>query len=320
MNFKPIATIITGSTLYGTNMPGSDIDTISVVAPYGKDIILQKCQLVEDLKDGDDDHKQMSLQKFFKLLAEGQTIQTDMLFAPKDKWVMYSDIWENIIAQRHKFISKKVAAFVGFCRSQAKRYSLKCNRLGATKQVVEFLRGKMENTREPNITKLRTIREDIVELVKNVNEPEHFILSYDDKNEYMELCQRQINMTCSIKYAWERLKALEDEYGERARAVVGGRYDSKAMYHAVRVMSEAYEIVTTGNLTFPRPEAEYLRKIRTEEVPLKEILEVIDDGMLKIEGALLTSKLPDQPDTDLMDKILADVYFGRAKEFYEGQS
>jgi len=45
-----------------------------------------------------------------------------------------------------------------------------------------------------------------------------------------------------------------DTFGDRAKAAAkDGAFDRKAMYHAVRIIDEAVELLETGNLVFPRP-------------------------------------------------------------------
>src|ERR1700683_2655735 len=81
-----------GSHLYGTATPESDLDLKGVYLPEARDILLQRVKATvtsnrvkaagEKNEAGDVDSEFYSLQRYLDLLAEGQTVALDMLFAP----------------------------------------------------------------------------------------------------------------------------------------------------------------------------------------------------------------------------------------------
>src|ERR1700744_6582982 len=82
-----------GSQVYGTNLPNSDTDIKGVYIPEPKHILLAttKDAINYNTKQGsltknqpnDLDEEYYSLQKYLKLLCEGQTVALDMLFVPE---------------------------------------------------------------------------------------------------------------------------------------------------------------------------------------------------------------------------------------------
>jgi hypothetical protein len=82
-----------GSHLYGTDTPLSDLDLKGVYMPPARDILLQRVKPVISVNPpkpagqrnapGDVDREYFSLQRYLGLLAEGQTMALDMLFAPE---------------------------------------------------------------------------------------------------------------------------------------------------------------------------------------------------------------------------------------------
>jgi predicted nucleotidyltransferase len=82
-----------GSHLYDMATPQSDLDSKAVYLPDARNILLQRVQNTmthaPDKPDGDKnapgdvDREIHSLQRYLQLLAEGQTMALDMLFAPK---------------------------------------------------------------------------------------------------------------------------------------------------------------------------------------------------------------------------------------------
>jgi hypothetical protein len=126
-----------GSHLYGTDTPTSDLDFKSIHLPSANDILLQRVKgSVGDRKgktEGeknspeDIDDESYSLQRYLSLLAEGQTVAIDMLFAPKPE--ITSNLWGYICSKKDRLLTKKSAAFVGYCRTQANKYGIKGSRV-----------------------------------------------------------------------------------------------------------------------------------------------------------------------------------------------
>lgn len=90
---QAIVEIKFGSHLYGTNTASSDLDIKGIYLPAKKDICLQRIQPVlatkrakspgEKNTSEDVDYELYSPGKYLALLAEGQTVALDMLFAPE---------------------------------------------------------------------------------------------------------------------------------------------------------------------------------------------------------------------------------------------
>ena len=80
------------------------------------------------------------------------------------------------------------------------------------------------------------------------------------------------------------------------------------MMHAVRVADEAEEFLTTGKIIFPRPNASFLKAIRSGKIPFEEVSELIEIGLSRVEDALESSPLPEKPDIDLADDLVCTFY------------
>jgi predicted nucleotidyltransferase len=138
-----------GSHLYGTNTPTSDLDYKSVYIPEAKEILLQRVPGTIGISkrpkaDGeknlpcDVDSEAYSLQRYLQLLAEGQTVAIDMLFAPEPE--IRSALWSRIRANKERLLTKRSAAFVGYCRTQANKYGIKGSRVAAAKAAAIYRR------------------------------------------------------------------------------------------------------------------------------------------------------------------------------------
>ena len=125
-----------GSHLYGTDTPDSDLDLKGVYVPDAADILLQRVKATitsnrvraqgEKNEPGDVDIEVYSLQRYLDLLAEGQTLALDMLFAPDTAMTIPpSRLWREIQANGHRLVSRRATAFVKYCRQQANKYGIK---------------------------------------------------------------------------------------------------------------------------------------------------------------------------------------------------
>ncbi|HUX78715.1 MAG TPA: nucleotidyltransferase domain-containing protein, partial [Alphaproteobacteria bacterium] len=153
MNCKEVETIVKikfGSHLYGTATPASDVDIKGVYIPSARDILLQRVKPIisfNRLKDHgekntteDVDYELYSPEKFLTLLAEGQAMALEMLFAPKS--LMLSEphpLWLEIQALAPKLFTKQASCFVRYCKQQANKYGIKGSRVAATRIALEYL-------------------------------------------------------------------------------------------------------------------------------------------------------------------------------------
>lgn len=89
--------------------------------------------------------------------------------------------------------------------------------------------------------------------------------------------------------------------------------DWKALMHAVRISKQAKELLLNHNVSFPRPEADLLLKIRKGEMPYQDVAELIEIGLEEIEDAALVSTLPKEPDRKWAEELVYDYYKGVVK-------
>ena len=141
-----------GSKLYGTSLPTSDIDYKGIFLPKLKDLILRnKCNFIENstsddkIKNNKDDVDETlySLQYFIELCAKGETIMMDMIHIRPDQCIISSPAWEFIYKNRSKFYTKKMKAYIGYCRGQVGMYGVRFERMSNIRDIISILK---ENT------------------------------------------------------------------------------------------------------------------------------------------------------------------------------
>ena len=312
---------LSGSHVYGTNVPSSDHDYKGVIIPNQESIFLQtaiktlniKSQTAEGVRNGpqDCDREYFSFHYFMKLLMEGQTHPVEMLFIPDKFWTKTSLRWENIVSQRDELLSKRLKAFVGYAKNQANKYSMKGERLATVEAFVKFLRSANSSQA------LFFYDVAIVRLIEVY--PKHSKIVDIENNgkilPHLEVCGRKIDLNASVEYALNCYEWVMKEYGDRAKASVEG-VDWKAVMHAVRVADEAVEILQTGFITFPRPNASLLFDIRTGCLKYDIVMDYFERLVSDIEEASKTTKLPDEPNKELAKQLVLAYYEASLEENY----
>lgn len=309
-----------GSHLYGTNTSSSDHDYKSVYVPSASDILLQRVKgsLGHKVKrhDGDKnspedtDDEMYSLQRYLGLLSEGQTVTIDMLFTPKP--LMSSALWDEIRASKDLLLTKRSAAFVGYCRTQANKYGIKGSRVAAAKEAAEFFNSHC--ARLGTTAKLHEIADlfpsiagehtKIVELATTEGHTENFV----------ECCNRKVSFGNTIKAASEIFSRIYDNYGKRAKlAQTNEGIDWKALSHAVRVANEALELLATANVTFPLPNAAHILEIKRGLLPYDEVAGEIESLLEEVEKAAATSSLRDEADQEFIDSLVCREHINSIK-------
>lgn len=319
---REIVSIRFGSHLYGTQTPNSDLDLKSVYVPGARDILLGRAKgsistkraKAEGEKNfaGEADEESYSLQKYLALLAEGQTVSLDVLFAPRES--MLADPapeWLEIVANRDRLLTRKSAAFVGYCRQQANKYGIKGSRVAAARKALALLDDALG--RFGSVEKLGAVSADAEGLAAAT---EHVAIVPIEQMggtviSHLEVCGRKLSYNATIKHGRDVLAKLVDEYGHRAlQAESQQGVDWKALSHAVRVATQAVELLKTGHVTFPLPNATHILAIKTGALLYQDVSAEIEGLLEAVETAAAESSLPAAPDQQWIDDFIVSVYAG----------
>lgn len=298
-----------GSRLYGTALPTSDYDTKGVFLPSADEILL--CQPPKTWTapsvEGHD-NESYSLQRYLELLAQGQTVALDMLFAPGPQWKLMDPYWFDISNNSHKIINKKCGAAIGYARAQAEKYSLRGARITALEAVLAVLWGHPRKE-DPVQDCLFGSGYALTQLPPEV--AKYIVMSdaIDDTGvKFLEVCGKKVGHTASVDTAIKIFRNSLADYGRRSREAQVGGADWKALYHAVRITEQTIELLQTGLITFPRWNAADLIKIRLGEYAPEAVYERIEEGIVKIENAQAASELPDEADREFINKLVRDIH------------
>jgi len=309
-----------GSHLYGTATELSDVDYKAVYVPAAQDILLQRVRhtIVETRPKatgernapGDVDRETFSLQRYLALLAEGQTVALDMLFAPDTAMMCApAPLWREIQANAPRLVTRRASLFVRYCRQQANRYGIRGVRVAAARHALASL-AEAEAAYGP--TARLADAQAVIAPMADISEHIGLVdLSTPGGGElrHLEVCGRKMPFTASIKNAREMVERLVDEYGARSlQAERNEGIDWKALSHAVRVGREALELLSSGRITLPLPSAPEILAIKRGERAYEDVADTIERLLVEVEAAAAASSLPDAPDQAYIDGLVTRTY------------
>lgn len=317
---KIIHTQVYGSHLFGTNVEGSDKD-YKQIHMNGIDTIIWKqdklCFDQSTNKKGrntsaDIDFESKELRQFINDALTGQTYAIDMLFTPKYFWQESSEVWADIISNRDKLITNNVKPFIGYCTSQAAKYSKKGEKLQELMNFMEILKKRNPKNQLSNVI----TEEDLVGykyfkiFIKELNQEKD--IAY---HPYLEGPDCSYPMDRSLAEVIPSIQNKIDVYGKRAQeALANGMVDLKAYYHAIRITWELEEYLTTRKVTLPCPKRDELLKIRLGEYTKSEIEELIESEIARVLE--IPNTLP-KPDMKFWDEWILKTYFKESIPFMQ---
>jgi len=307
---KSIVKMEFGSIVYGTNTPSSDKDYKEIFIPDHRDIILgttkdslqvtTKLDKLAKNTEQDVDIEMYSVQKYLNLLSQGQTVATDMLFVPEKHIIEHTYEWAHIVSNKHKIINRNLSAFIGYSKTQANRYGIRGSRMAAVEGFINLIKDLPDNDR---------ISDHITKLQDYLNNTEYCSITQNNDNILIEVCNAKVPVRDKVKRAKDLYVSIYNEYGNRSRQAKENQgIDWKSLGHAVRICEQGVELLDTGHVTFPRPNAKDLLKIRKGEYSYQEVATRIEEGLDKLESKIQTSSLPDKSDIDWINDTIYSIY------------
>ena len=303
-----------GSHLYGTQTETSDTDFKSIYVPSASDILLQKVKgslgdkksKVEGEKNSseDVDDESYSLQRYLGLLAEGQTVAIDMLFAPNPE--ISTCLWDNIKFNKEKLLTTKSAAFVGYVRTQANKYGIRGSRVKAAKEASQLFSTIYSNNPQGKVGDFENLLVSLTGEFTNIVTKETTPGKFET---YFECCNRMVGFKNTLKEAAGIFTRIYENYGDRARKAENNEgIDWKALSHAVRVGNEAVELLKTGNIDFPLKNRAHILDIKLGWLKYDQVAEEIEQLLVEVEEASKVSVLRSEPDYEWIDNLVEEEY------------
>lgn len=335
--FKMIFKCVAGSHLYGTNTPLSDIDERGVFIPDNR-YFHGFVNRIEQFEDKKNDTTYFELRKFLHLACENNPNIIELLFVPVESMRFCTSEWISIINARQFFVCKKSKfTFTGYAHSQFNRIKLHRRWLmhPPTRQPerVDFglLEHKSTLTKDQigafNVLlalKLENIKEfhPLKEQIELMNETYDFkalcqqFRAVDPKalqeiipitDEFIEIIQKE-NAYAVASHEWNLYQNWKKNRNPE-RAILEEKYgfDTKHGSHLIRLISEGEELLMTGKITFPRPDASYLLDIKNGKYKYEELADILENYDKKFEDLYVNSPLQNSPNRPKVDELCIDI-------------
>ncbi len=306
---RTIVKSVFGSRLYGTNSEKSDNDYKGIYLPELKDAILNKYPksiMFNTNNNGkntsdDIDTEFYSLQYFIKLAIKGETVAFDMLFTPENQIVENSWIWNRLVDNRDKFLSKNIRAFMGYAKNQAAKYGLKTDRLKAIDDSINIIETVCYDR---PLAKLTDIWDNLY-TGKYVSKTEPNV---NGKRMY-QILDKRYEESCLVSFVLQSLNGMKSKYGNRTKeSSETNGVDWKAVSHAVRVVDEVIMMARDKHIVFPLPNAPFIKEIKEGKYSIDFISEKLDSKMKEATEYMEKSDLPEKVDENFWDDFIYQIY------------
>lgn len=330
---------IYGSHLYGTSSQDSDLDVRGVFLPARKALLLDRAPQHYNLNDPQRDTSYLSLHYFLKLLTQGETNCLDMFFSytNKEAQLVTSPAYEELIANKDKLITRNVSKYLGYCKAQALKYSIKGDKI----QNYEALQELVDGCASPSST---TLGEWLVhcrvmgpDAGAPLGDPEDYsknnihigrrfkitdkrlgnhayLLICDNKERYIMVSGHLFPQNANLNTTRDSIRKCLQSYGKRAfNAAEDNGADYKALSHALRVAYQSQMLLKTGEVTFPLPGSmlDVVRsiKFKTTTMSYNDIVDLIEENIRNIEQDFMpNSRLPQFPDWNWINNFILRQY------------
>lgn len=286
---------IVGSQLYGTSTPESDLDTRGVCIPPIK-VQLNPFENFEQKDSGfeEEDRTIYNLSKFMKLCADSNPNIVELLFVPEDKILFKTKEWDYLIENKQYFLSTKAKfTFTGYAFSQL-------NKIKSHRQWFVDPPKKKPERKDFGLGDKPIISGENLSFLLNT-----------PLDIFKEAIQEELNRERAYreeKKKWDNYVAWRDNRNPKRRATeeLFG-YDTKYASHIFRLMSEGKELLLTGKITFPLPNAFEITAIKNGFYEYEKMIENAEAIEKEFEMWYNESILPKFPDRNALTEVYYNI-------------
>lgn len=331
-----LVTCIThGSHLYGTATETSDHDYKCIYLPKKTDLLLclppkvlrfrfgpdgQRWSEQVSMPPGSWEAEHTPIQKFVTDYLRGQAYAVELVYAVnqaaydlhwptgvfnQSQWTRFERFC-RIIAR--DFQHKSLAGMTGFAVKQIFDYVHRGERLNKGKKILELIdaledrSARTEPTRKLRLNSVFENQQVMDYLATQAQLETGTTINKDVQIRTLRLNGREYQEHSTVANFRESVQSMVSEYGERSTNASLIAVDWKAMSHAVRVYEQVIELLATGNIQFPRPNADLLVSIKRGQVPIEEVRDMLRHLDGKATSALASSALPNSD--DIKDRLI----------------
>ena len=308
---------LSGSRLFGSDSPLSDLDVKGVFLPSKESLYLQTApqQFSENTNPSDSERKNTvadvdvtvwSLQFWIKLLQRGDINAVSLLFSHTHQGAILEGSDPAFTArlrdlEPRRLLKRSLGGMMGFAYSQAVKYSDKGKHLRAVQVALEHL-GRVTGT-------VGAVAETIVMVVAD---PALARIEPSETGQpQLLILEKAFDLTASAAWALKPLRQLEDRYGKRSRiALLAGGIDFKAFSHSLRVLEEMRLLHESAQITYPHEPgfATLLRDVKSGRYDYAALTDLLDAQLERTQAAELSSVLSEEVNGEYAASFIVSMY------------
>ena len=300
-----------GSYAYGTEVESSDLD-IRGVALNSQSDILDLNQGFEQFTDNNSDTVIYSFNKIIRLLIGCNPNVVEILGLKPEHYLYLSDIGQELIDNRHLFLSKKAGfTFGSYANSQLRRLDNKAARLASQDAQEHHILKSIENAAYTFKHQFFSFDDDAIKLYIDKSEQEEY-----DTEIFMDVNLKHYPLR-DYKGMWSVMNNIVKDYakiGKRNSHAIEHNKLSKHMMHLVRLYLMCLDILNNGEIvTYREKDHDFLMSIRAGKYlddnrqPTSEFFDIVDDLESKLDAAKKTTDLPDVPNYKKISEFVVSV-------------
>ena len=299
-----------GSYAYGTNVETSDLDIRGVAINSKKEILLGRG--FEQVLNEPTDTTIYSFNKIISLLSNCNPNTIEILGLKPEHYLYISPIGQELLDNKHLFLSKKaVQSFGGYANQQLRRLDNKAARLVGQTQREQHILNSIENARYTFNERYFSYPEDSINLYIDNAIQEGY-----DTEIFMDVVLKHYPLR-DYKAMWSEMHNIVKDYskiGKRNAHAIEHNKLGKHMMHLVRLYLMCFDILEKGEInTYRNKEYDWLMDIRNGKYldenrqPIPEFFEIVDDLEKRLVYAKENTFLPDKPNYKEIDDFVISV-------------
>ena len=299
-----------GSHAYGTNVEGSDVDVRGCAINSKEEILTNKN--FEQFVNEKTDTTIYSFNKLITLLSNVNPNTIEMLGCKPEHYLYLSPVGQELINNRHLFLSKKcIYSFGGYANQQLRRLDNKAMRLVSQSEQEQHILNSINNASYSFKDRFFSYDEESIKLYIDKSEQQEY-----DSEIFMDINLKHYPLR-DYKGMWSTMNSIVKEYGKigkrNAKAIEHGKL-SKHMMHLVRLYLMCLDILNDGEIvTYREKDHDFLMDIRNDKYlddnrqPTPEFFDIVAELEAKLAIAKETTDLPDNPDYKKINEFVASV-------------
>ena len=301
-----------GSYAYGTEKEdgSSDLDCRGCALNTKEEILTNKN--FEQFVNEETDTTIYSFNKLVSLLSNSNPNTIEIMGLKPEHYLYIHPIGQELLNNAHLFLSKSaVHSFGGYANQQLRRMELLCNRNVSQSQKEQFILNTINNAMYDIKLGYQDFTDEEIKLYIDKAVQERY-----DTEIFMDVNLKHYPLRdyCSV---WNEMKSIVSSYnkiGKRNEKAITHNKLGKHMMHLIRLYMMCLDILEKEQIiTYREAEHDLLMDIRngkyldSNDQPIPEFYEMVDDYEKKLDYAKLNTSLPDSPDYKNINEFVMSV-------------